>query len=143
MVSNGGKVRDSRIVRHNGLWRPFEKRAPHLPEGQRTSEYVREYDGYVQYFGAVRLSNFDATQLASFLLNAKSSHLILGGKELSIEDFLMKGWQDNSSKFPEEFVSLVEREEIFCLAQLGEFDDIEGGAVALARPEILERCFRD
>jgi hypothetical protein len=109
----------------------------------RTSEYVSEHDGYVQYFGAVRLNNFDATQLANFLLRARSSHLILGGRELPIEYFLMKEWQDNSSKFPIEFLDLVEREGVFCLAQLGEFDDIEGGAVALARPEMLERCFKD
>lgn len=141
VISNGGKVPDTKIVRHCGLWRSLEKNAVELPEGERTSEYILEDDGEIQFFGGICLRYPRFQEVTRLISLHSSAHVVLSDNEHSVRELLSSGWFYDSRKFPTSILRQVERASMFFLAPLGEFDDMEGGAVAIAKPPLIASCF--
>ncbi|MDR5826827.1 hypothetical protein P9250_03020 [Caballeronia sp. LP006] len=141
VISNGGKVPESRIVRHYGLWKALEKNGVQLPEGNRTQEYIVEGNQGIQYFGAICLNTPCFGEILKVMALRSSVHIVMSENENSVLKLLKDGWSYDIRKFPTSILRSVEQESMFFLAPLGEFDDMEGGAVALAKPAFIERCF--
>lgn len=70
-----------------------------------------------------------------------SVHVVLSDSEYSIRELLSSGWFYDLRKFPASMLCQIEKTSMFLLAPLGEFDDVEGGGVVVARPELIENCF--
>ncbi|MEX5588254.1 hypothetical protein [Pseudomonas urmiensis] len=143
LVSNGAMVQTNRIVEYYGLWRAFEKNGIVLPKGQRTQEYALRDAKEVQYFGAILLDNPEFLQIAKLTAPDSSAHLILTSNARSILGLLQKGWHYDSKKHPTDLLHHLSLTSNCLIHPIGEFDDIEGGAVAIASPQIISKCFRD
>lgn len=141
LVSNGGKVPDTKIVRHYGLWRSLEKNGVELPEGERTSEHILEDGGDIQFFGGICLRHPRFQEVVRLVALHSSAHVVLSDNERSVQELLSSGWFYDSRKFPISILRQVEKASMFFLVPLGEFDDMEGGAVAIARPLLIASCF--
>ena len=141
VVSNGGKVPDTKIVRHYGLWRSLEKNAVELREGERTSEYVLEDGGEIQFFGGICLRHPRFHEIMRFIEFHSATHVVLSDNERWVRELLSSGWLYDSRKFPASILHQIEKTSMFFLAPLGEFDDMEGGAVVIARPPLIASCF--
>lgn len=141
VISNGGKVPDTKIVRHYGLWRALEKNSVELSEGERTSEYILEDSGEIQLFGGICLHHPRFQEVMKLISSHSSAHIILSDNEHSVRALLNSGWFYDSRKFPTSILRQVEKSSMFFLAPLGEFDDMEGGAIAIARPPLIANCF--
>lgn len=113
VVSNGGRVPDTKIVRHYGLWRSLEKSAVELPDGERTSEYLCEEDGGIQFFGGIRLSCPCFQEITKLLSLYSSAHVILSDNEHSVRELLSSGWFYDSRKFPTSILRHVEKGSMF------------------------------
>lgn len=141
LVSNGGEVPDNRIVRHFGLWRGLEKGGVNLPPGERTNEFVVKGGEGVQFFGAIRLASPDFLEIVGMIKQHSSTHIVMSDKNEAVLNAVAHGWHYGSRKFPTAMLSYVSQYSMFLLAPVGDFDDIDGGAVALSTPPMIKECF--
>lgn len=143
LVSHGQFILDNRIIRHHKLWRTFEKNGNSLPEGERTPEFIHEITGKIKFSGAIHLKNLNADFLANFLFQKESCKITLieNNDLTSIFDLLKNGWSYNGNIFPDEFIEKSCSSNIFFINLLGRFDDDEAGALVLAKPSLIEKCF--
>lgn len=142
LLSNGGMVKNSRIVDYYRLWGGLSKAGITFPEGQKTPEHILKHGNDAQYFGAINLDNPNFLQIARLISDHSSTHLLLSNNSESIEKILSTGWKYGSRKYPDELLSLIEIEDIFFIIPIGEFDDVEGGSAVIAKPHLIQKCYK-
>lgn len=141
LLSNGGMVKSSRIVEYYRLWDGLDKGGITLPLGQRTKEYSLKNGNEIQYFGATQLKNPNFFHIAKLISTHASTHLTLSKSNSVVEKILGDGWSYGSTKHPDKILYHLENESVFLITPIGEFDDTEGGAVTIARSELIQKCY--
>ncbi|MFK0314448.1 hypothetical protein ACIQUF_24865 [Pseudomonas sp. NPDC090233] len=141
LVTTGGRVKPTRITEYFRLWKAFQKGKVPLPLGLRTKEYVvRDGDG-AQYYGAVRPYEFIAADFVGVFRARSSSYLLLSKSDSAVASLLEHGWNSFPQHYPLSILLHLERTSDILMSTLGCFDDIEGGAVALASPDVIRNFF--
>ncbi|MGE8323816.1 MAG: hypothetical protein ACN6OX_12145 [Pseudomonas sp.] len=141
IMTNGGMVQRTRLVQYYGLWKSIEKKYITLPAGRKTKEYTQGNDNEVQLFGGIQLHEPAMLEVASFLRSRPSTHLLLSKDDESIIHLLENGWRCPPHRFPLDILRYLQATGSILVATVGEFDDPQGGAVALSKPEIIQGLF--
>lgn len=141
LLTNGGLVQRTRLVQYYGLWKAIEKAHATLPAGRKTKEYTQDNDGNIQYFGGIHLHKPAMLEIAKFLRSRPSTQLLISKDDESIIRLLENGWRCPPHRFPLDVLRYLQSTEIVLIGTVGEFDDAQGGAVALSRPEIIQSLF--
>jgi hypothetical protein len=141
LVSNGGMVESNRIIEFFGLWKGLKKNGIILPEGIRSEEFQLREGNNIQFFGSVQILNPDFSQIAYLLKLRPKFHLLISSDEGSIKNLLENGWKYRGHKCPFELLPTSESDKNILILPVGEFDDPEGGAIALAKPKVIRQIF--
>jgi hypothetical protein len=84
---------DTRVVRYYKLWGALRARGLKVPGDIQSSEEVMiQSEGKLKFFGAARLSEFAAEDLAQFLLKEHCAYLVAMPRELPLHTLLELGW---------------------------------------------------
>ncbi|MGE0331392.1 MAG: hypothetical protein AB7P37_11925 [Ramlibacter sp.] len=131
----------ARVVRHYKLWDALQQRGIKIPNGsQLTEEVVVESKSGIKFFGAAKLLEFAAGDVAQVLLAEHCTYLIAVPADFSIHAVLRVVWSGDL-QIDSELIGLVAEADGLLLKKLGEFDDPERGVVAIGRPRVVNALF--
>lgn len=141
LASNGGMVKSNKIIEYYGLWKGLQKNGVSIPSGIRSEEFQLREDDNVQFFGSVQIFNPDFSKIAHILQLRPKFHLLISDNRETIKNLLERGWKYNSHRNPLELLPTSENSTNILILLVGEFDDPEGGAIALGNPELINKIF--
>lgn len=141
LASNGGMVKSNKIIEYYGLWKGLQKNEISIPSGIRSEEFQLRENDNIQFFGSVRILNPDFSKIAHTLQLRPKFHLLISDNEKSIKTLLESGWKYRSHRCPLELLPTGENNTNLLILPIGEFDDPEGGAIALGNPELINKIF--
>ncbi|VTU35322.1 hypothetical protein RA8CHR_05188 [Variovorax sp. RA8] len=133
---------DTRVVRYYKLWGALRARGLKVPDDIQSSEEVMmQSEGKLKFFGAARLSELAAEDVAQFLLKEHCAYLVALPRDLPRHTLLELGWTGDLSSDSEIINHLVAADALL-LKRIGEFDDLERGLLALGCPPVVNALFR-
>ncbi|MFJ4445585.1 hypothetical protein ACIPZ8_26315 [Pseudomonas sp. NPDC089422] len=94
-------------------------------------------DNMIQFFGGIHLHNPEMLEIVKLLRSRPSTQVLLSKDDESIVQLLEKGWGCPPHRFPLDILKHLQGTDNILIATVGDFDDPQGGAVALAKPEII------
>ncbi|MGY4535553.1 hypothetical protein ACVW0Y_004708 [Pseudomonas sp. TE3786] len=136
LVGNETWQPNSKVVKYRKLWGAIKFNGIDIPEEVRFPEVCLEDAKGLKFYGGARLT-CDLYDIAVKVLFAeRASYIVAVPKGLDLDDLLINGW---SGKLQSdiELVKFVSSRKGLVLKRFGDFDDPEGGFIAIGNPEII------
>jgi hypothetical protein len=140
LVGHSAWQPDSRVTRHRRLWKSLEGSGLRTPLGRHVDEGFIEAAEGLRYFGALQLSPGPLDPVVAILEAERVSHLVaLRPRDEPVVAALARtGWDRPYFGPSAQVLEAVCGADGVVLWPVGAFDDREAGAVALAKPEVLD-----
>ncbi|WP_162574078.1 hypothetical protein [Variovorax sp. PBL-H6] len=134
---------DTRVVRYYKLWGALRARGLKVPSNIKSSEEVMvQSEGKLKFFGATRLSEFAAEDVAQFLLKEHCAYLVALPSKHLLYALLRLGWVGDISA-DLKIINHVAEADALLLKKIGEFDDRGRGLVAIGCPPVVNALFQE
>lgn len=129
---------NTRVVRHYKLWGGLRVRGLEIPPDSQSMEVLIESGIGVKFFGAAKLSDFDAVDIiVKILLEEHCTYLAALPSDLSPSALLNIGWSGDL-RSDSKIINYIAESDGLLLKQTGEFDAYERGIVSIGHPSIVK-----
>lgn len=142
LASHRAAQSDTRLTRHNALWKSLKARGLTVPEGDTLPEGLRISKDGIRFYGAKKIKSSEL-HLAEKIISSEAGAIALeisSDLSASLEILLQSGWLNCGNRIPVEIINAVCSSGGIVLGFVGEFDDDEVGIVSYGSPAILPLC---
>lgn len=128
---------DSRVVRHRKLWGGLKARGIEISHVAAQSEVTLEAEDKLKFFGSAQISELSLVSVAKAMFEERCTYLVALPEHASVSDLVAMGW---TGKFHDDvrLLDYINRTDGVVVSKVGNFDDVERGLVAVAKPDVLK-----